>query len=213
MYNTTLSYTRTTDLQTQIVDSSGVSKSFITQKNIDQQDVASINFSAPLQITKWWNGFANINVNYTKYDATLPDGRKIDAGVTSGSFFAQNNFSLKKGFNIELSGFYQLPSIWGGTFESKGLGGMDLGLSAPIFNNKGTIKFSYTDVLNTLRWRGVNTLAGAYVDARGRWESQQFKMNFSYRFGNNKIKGNARKNAGNEDEQKRAQKKSGGFGG
>lgn len=143
----------------------------------------------------------------------MPDGRKIDAGVTSGSFFAQNTFSLKNGFNIELSGFYQLPSIWGGTFESKGLGGMDLGMSTPLFNNKATVRFSFTDVLNTLRWQGTNTLAGAYTVARGRWESQQFKMNFTYRFGNNQIKANNKKSAGNEDEQKRAKKTGGGFGG
>lgn len=50
MYNTTFSFTRTTDLQSQIVDSSGTSKSFITQRNFDQQDVMSVNFSAPIQI-------------------------------------------------------------------------------------------------------------------------------------------------------------------
>jgi hypothetical protein len=137
----------------------------------------------------------------------------VDLGVKSGSLFGQNTFSLKNGFNIELSGFYQLPTVWGGTFESKGIGGMDLGVSSPIFKNKGTIKFSYTDILNTMRWQGTNTLSGAYMVAKGRWESQQFKMNFSYRFGNNQIKAGPRKNAGNEDEQKRAKKSGGGFGG
>ncbi len=212
-YNTTLSYTNTTDFSSQIIDTAEGYKSFITQRNLASQQVMGINFSAPVQVQKWWSVFANINVNYTKYDANFPDGRTIKTAVTSGSFFAQNTFSLKKGFNIELSGFYQLPTIWGGTFETNGIGGVDLGISAPMFNNKATIRFSYSDLLHTLKFRGVSNFGGNYFDASGNWESQQFKVNFNYRFGNKQIKANTKKNAGNEDEQKRAQKSGGGFGG
>jgi iron complex outermembrane recepter protein len=213
MYNTTLSYTKTNDFFGQIIDTADSYKSFITQRNIASQDVASINFSAPVQIKKWWNLFANVNINYTKYQATFPDGKKINAKVTSGSFFAQNTFSLKKGFNIELSGFYQLPTIWGGTFESKGIGGADIGVSSPLFNNKATIKFSYTDFLRTLRWQGTSNFGAANITARGNWESQQFKINFTWRFGNNQLKGGSNKKGGSETEQERAKKKSGGIGG
>jgi iron complex outermembrane recepter protein len=212
-YNTTLSYTKTTDFSSQIIDTADGYKSFITQKNLASQQVMGINFSAPVQLKKWWSLFANINANYTKYDATFPDGKKINTSVTSGSFFAQNTFSLNKGFNIEVSGFYQLPTIWGGTFESNGIGGMDVGMSAPMFNNKATIRFSYSDLLHTMKFRGVSNFGGNYFDANGTWESQQFKVNFNYRFGNKQIKANTKKNAGNEDEQKRAQKTGGGFGG
>ena len=213
-YTTSLNYTRTTDFSTQIIDTAEGNKSFITQRNLAVQDVYGINFSIPTQLAKWWNLYANVNVNYTKYDATFPDGKKINTSVTSGSFFAQNTFSLSQGFAVELSGFYQLPTIWGGTFESKGIGGMDVGFSAPLFANKSTIRFSYTDVLNTLRWRGISQFAGSYLDASGRWESQQFKMNFTYRFGNNKLRSGSKKESGNSEEQKRAkQSGSGGFGG
>ncbi len=212
-YNTTLSYTNTTDFFSQIIDTAEGYKSFITQKNLANQKVYGINFSAPVQVAKWWNLFANINANHTTYNATFPDGKTVNTKATSGSFFAQNTFSLKKGFNVEVSGFYQLPTIWGGTFESKGIGGMDVGLSSPLFNNKATIKFSYTDLLRTMRWRGISTFGAAYIDASGRWESQQFKMNFGYRFGNNKLKGANQKKAGNETEQNRAKKSGGGFGG
>jgi iron complex outermembrane recepter protein len=209
-YNTTLGYSHIADFSTQIIDTADGNKSFITQKNLASQDIYSINLSAPVSIAKWWNVFANVNINYSKYKASFPDGKKINASVTSGSFFAQNTFSLKKGYNIELSGFYQLPTIWGGTFESNGIGGMDIGISAPLFNNSATVKFSYTDLLRTMRWRGVSRFGAAYIDASGRWESQQFKMNFTWRFGNKQQRAAAEKKAGNEDEQKRAKKGSGG---
>jgi iron complex outermembrane recepter protein len=208
-YNTTVGYSHISDFSTQIIDTAG-NRSFITQRNLASQDIYSINFSAPVSIAKWWNVFGNININYSQFKASFPDGKKINADVTSGSFFAQNTFSLKKGYNIELSGFYQLPTLWGGTFESKGLGGVDIGVSAPLFNNSATVKFSYTDLLRTLRWRGISQFGGAYIDAAGRWESQQFKMNFTWRFGNKQQRPAQEKKAGNEDEQKRARKSGGG---
>jgi iron complex outermembrane recepter protein len=212
-YNTTLGYSHITDYSTQIIDTAEGNKSFITQKNLASQDIYSINFSAPVQFASWWSLFGNINVNHSLYKANFPDGKKINTQVTSGSFFAQNTFSLKGGFNIELSGFYQLPTIWGGTFESNGIGGADIGCSMPLFNNKATVKFSYSDILHTMKFRGVSRFGGAYIDASGNWESQQFKMNFTWRFGNKQQRQAAEKRAGNAEEQRRAQKSGqGGFG-
>jgi iron complex outermembrane recepter protein len=212
-YNTTLGYSHIADYSAQLIDTANKNKSFITQKNLASQDIYSINFSAPVQVASWWSLFGNINVNHSLYKANFPDGKTINAEVTSGSFFAQNTFSLKGGYNIELSGFYQLPTIWGGTFESNGIGGMDVGVSAPLFNNQATVKFSYTDLLRTMRFRGVSNFGAAYIDASGRWESQQFKMNFTWRFGNKQQRAAAEKKAGNAEEQQRAKKGGqGGFG-
>jgi iron complex outermembrane recepter protein len=211
-YNTTLSYTRTTDFSSQIIDYDGY-RSFVTQRNLASQDVYSINFSAPVQVNKWWSLFGNINGNYTKYNAKFPDGKVINTGITSGSIFGQNTFTLKKGFSAEISGFYTLPTIWGGTFESIGMGGIDFGLQAPLFNNNANIRFGLTDVFRTMRFKGVSTFANSYFDANGRWESQQFKVNLNWRFGNKNIKTGSNKKLGSEEEQKRANKKSGGIGG
>jgi hypothetical protein len=213
MYNTSLSFTRVNDFTTQFVDSAANNKSFITQRNLGVQTVAGINFSAPVQFKKWWSFFGNINLNYIQNKADLPDGRIVNLDATSGSFFGQNTFILKKGFTAEVSGFYALPGIWGGTFKSAGLGGMDLGLGFPIFGTKGNVKMSLTDVFKTMRWKGTNVLPGAYMVASGRWESQQFKMNFTYRFGNSQIKANSTKKTGIEKETERAKKSSGGIGG
>lgn len=212
-YNTTFGYSHIADYSAQIIDTADKNKSFITQKNLASQDIYSVNFSAPVQIASWWSLFGNININHSLYKASFPDGKKINAEVTSGSFFAQNTFSLKGGYNIELSGFYQLPTIWGGTFESNGIGGMDAGFSMPLFNNNATVKFSYSDLLRTMKFKGVSNFGAAYIVASGRWESQQFKMNFTWRFGNKQQRAAAEKRAGNAEEQKRAQKSGqGGFG-
>jgi iron complex outermembrane recepter protein len=210
-FNTTIGYSRIKDFSTQLIDTTEKTRAFITQKNLATQDIYSINFALPFQITKWWSLFANINAFRSRNKATFDDGRKIDLSVNSATLYMQQSFTFKDGFSAEISGFYASPTIWGGTFETKSMGGLDLGVQKQIFNNQGTIKFSYTDLLLTMRWAGVSNF-GNFMDTNGGWESQQLRMNFTYRFGNKQVKAARQRKSGNEDESKRIKSGSGGFG-
>ena len=212
-FNTTIGYSRIKDFSTQIIDTTLKTRAFITQKNLASQDIYSINFALPFQITKWWSAFMNINAFHSLYKATFEDGKTINQGVNSMSLYGQQSFTFKDGFSAELSGWYSAPTIWGGTFRSKAMGGLDIGFQKQLFNNKGTIKLSYTDLLRTMRWRGISDFGGSYIDASGRWESQQMRMNFTYRFGNNQVKAARQRKRGNEDENKRIKTGGGGIGG
>jgi iron complex outermembrane recepter protein len=212
-FNTTIGYSHIKDYSTQIIDTAEKTRAFITQKNLASQDIYSINFSLPFQITKWWSLFANINAFHSQYKAKFDDGKTINLGVNSMSLYVQQGFTFKDGFSAEISGFYSAPTIWGGTFQSKAMGGMDVGVQKLLFNNKGSIKFSYTDILRTMRWRGISDFGGSYIDANGNWESQQLRINFTYRFGNKQVKSARQRSTGNEDESKRIKSGGGGFGG
>ncbi len=212
-FNTTIGYSRIKDFSTQIIDTTLKTRAFITQKNLASQEIYSINFALPFQITKWWSMFMNINAFHSQYKATFEDGKTINQGVNSMSLYGQHGFTFKDGFSAEISGWYSAPTIWGGTFRSKAMGGLDIGFQKQLFNNKGSIKLSYTDLLRTMRWRGISDFGGSYIDASGRWESQQLRMNFTYRFGNNQVKAARQRNRGNEDESKRIKTGGGGIGG
>lgn len=209
-YNTTIGYSHVSDFSTMIIDTIGA-KSFITQKNLASQNIYSINFALPFQITKWWSLFTNINAYHSAYHAKFEDGKTIDLKVNSVSLYMQQSFTFKDGFSAEINGFYNSPTIWGGTFETIAMGGLDLGVQKTIFNGKGSVKFSYTDLLHTMRWGGVSNF-GNYMDASGGWESQQLRMNLTYRFGNNQVKAARQRTQGNEDESKRIKSGGGGFG-
>jgi iron complex outermembrane recepter protein len=212
-FNTTIGYSRINDFSSQIIDTAEKTRAFITQKNLASQDIYSINFALPFQITKWWSMFANINAFHSQYRATFEDGKTINLGVNSMSLYGQQAFTFKDGFSAEISGWYSAPTIWGGTFRSRAMGGIDIGVQKTIFNNKGTVKFSYTDILRTMVWRGVSDFGGSYIDANGGWESQQLRMNITYRFGNKQVKAVRQRKTGNEDESKRIKSGGGGFGG
>jgi hypothetical protein len=207
---TTLNYSHISDLFTQIPDVTEVSKSVLTKRNLAEQDIISLNVSYPFQY-KAYSLFSNISTNYSKYKANL-EGRKIDLDAFGGTLYMQHSLRFAKTWTAELSGVYVAPSIFMGTFESKGMGGVDLGLQKQIFKGNGTIKLSGTDLFRTFRFSGSSDFAGQKLDVLARWESRQFRANFTWRFGSTTVKGAKQKTLGAEDENKRAQQQAGGIG-
>jgi iron complex outermembrane recepter protein len=202
---TKLSYSHVNDMFTQIVDTAEKSKSFITQKNLATQDIISLNVSYPFQ-KKWYSMFANINSFYSLYKADFGGGsRVINLDVATVAIFMQHSFKLGKGFTSELSGFYNSPTVWQGTFKSKSLWSVDAGISKPIIKNKGNIKASFTDMFRSLKFRGNIDFGGQFSQFSGYGDSRQFKINFSYRFGRTQIRAARNRNGSSEDENKRTQ--------
>lgn len=211
-YTTSLSYSHINDFKAQVIDTTEKSRSFMTQKNLAKQDIININFSLPFQINKWWTLYANINAYNSHYKADFGAGKKIDISIQSANIYMANSFTIGGGYTGEISGFVTAPSVWAGTFKSRALGTLDLGLQKTLFNGKGNFKVSYTDLLKTFKWRGVSDYGAAYIDVRGNWESQQLRMNFTWRFGNNQVKASRQRTTASEEENKRLQS-SGGLGG
>jgi iron complex outermembrane receptor protein len=209
---TSLSYSHVNDIFTQLVDTIDKSKSFITKKNLATQDIVSLNISYPFQ-KKWYSAFVNVNTFFAHYKASFGGGaRDINLDVATLSLYMQNSAKLGKGWVAELSGFYNSPSVWQGTFKTKSLWSVDGGFSKPILNNKGNFKVSVSDMFRSLKWRGNINFAGQSTTASGYGESRQFKVNFTYRFGSSQVKAaRNRKNAA-EEESKRTQG-GGGLGG
>lgn len=212
MLTTTLGYSHVKDLITQLTDTTEKTKSYLTNRNLANQDIISLNIGSPVTIAKWWNTYLNVNVNYSMYKASFPDGKTIDLNVLNYNLYGQNTFTLAKGLTAELSGFFTGPGIWGGTFKTKSMGGFDIGLQKLVLQNKGTIKLGWTDVAKTMRWRAESRFAGTVFNGNGGWESNQFRINFSYRFGKSTVKTARQRNTGAEDENKRLNS-GGGLGG
>lgn len=201
---TALNYSHVKDIFTQLPDTIDNSKAFITKKNLASQDIVSINVSYPFQY-KWYSFFANVNAYYSLYKADFGGGdRKVNQDVFALTYYMQNSFNLGKSWTAELTGFYSSPSIWQGVFRSKAMYGIDGGLQKALFKGKGNVKIAVSDIFRTMRWAGESSFTGTYGRASGRWESRQFKINFSYRFGNTQVKAARQRKTGLDDESKRA---------
>jgi len=201
---TALNYSHVKDIFTQLPDTIDNSKAFMTKKNLASQDIVSLNVSYPFQY-KWYTFFANVNAYYSMYKADFGGGdRKVNQDVFAMTYYMQNSFNLGKSWTAEVSGFYSSPSIWQGVFRSKAMYGIDGGLQKGLFKGKGNLKLSVSDIFRTMRWAGESRFTGTYGNASGRWESRQFKINFSYRFGNMQVKAARQRKTGIDDESKRA---------
>ncbi len=209
--NTKLTYSHVKDVFTQLTDTAERSKAFLTKKNLATQDIASLNISYPFQY-KWYSVYSNINTYYSRYKADFGAGRKVDLDVYSVNIYQQHTFTFKKGWTGQLSGFYNSPSIWQGTFKSKKIWSLDAGVLKTIMKGNGTLKASVSDVFYSLKFTGESNFAGQYLRVNGGSDSRQFKLNFTYRFGSNQVKAARQRKSGLDDENNRVNSQGGGIG-
>jgi len=200
---TAANYSHVKDIFAQLPDTVEKTKGILTKKNLATQDVASLSISYPFQY-KWWSFFALVNSNFSHYVADFGGGaRKVDQSVFSLTSVMQNSFKLGKGWTGELNGLYLSPSVWQGVIRSKAMGSVDIGLQKTIFAGKGNLKASVADIFKTMKWGGYSDFAGIHGSFNGHAEMQQFKLNFSYRFGSNEVKAARQRKSAIEDENKR----------
>ncbi len=199
-------YSKTTDLITDIVerDPKVPNKSFINYRNLSMQDNYSLSLGTPTPIKKWWNGYVSITMYKAIYTANFTEYTFKAATPLAWNLYAEQTFSLPKGFTSEISGWYNSASIWGGSWLSKPQGSLDMGLQKKILKDKATLKLSATDLFHTAPWRSFSdAIPGLIIKGSGFWESQQVKLNFNYRFGNNNVKSARQRKTGLEDEKNR----------
>ncbi len=207
---TTLSYSHVKDMFAQLIDTTEKSKSFITNKNLATQDIINLSVSYFYQ-KGIYSGFYSLNAFYSHYKADFGVNRIIDLDATVLNLYMQHTFNLGKNYKAELSGWGSTPQIAEGTLKSKTMGFVDVGVSKQIMKGKGNIKVAVSDVFNTMKWQGTSNFAGQSLTGTFKWESQQLKVNFTYRFGKTTVKSARQRETGAEDESKRT-KGGGGFG-
>jgi hypothetical protein len=206
--NIALNYSHVKDLFTQIFDTTEKSKAFLSKKNLATQDIANVTVSYPFQY-KSYSVFTSISSNYSKYKADFGTGRKVNLNALGFTFFAQNSLKFAKTWTAELSGFYNAPTIYMGTFKGRSVYNADAGLSKQIMKGKATVKAAVTDIFYSQKFRATSDFAGQVMKVTYRSESRQFRINLNYRFGNNGVKPARQRSTGAEEELKRVQQSNG----
>jgi len=199
--NTTLSFSRTKDVITAITDTLRGDASFLTSLNIDQQRHYSINIASPVPINDWWSAYISLS-GYRIENEAMIDGKSVSIAANTFNIYSQHSIKLPADFTFEVSGWYNSSSIWGGTFITDPMWSMDAGVQKRLFAGKGNLKLSVSDIFKTQVWSGISNFGDLYMETSGGWDSRRFKVNFSYMFGNDKVK-SRRRSTGLEDEKNR----------
>ena len=199
--NTTIGYSHVKDYATQATDTAA-NTTFVQQKNLDRQQIFSFNIGAPTPIKSWWSGYINLWYNYQTFDGVI-GVNTVNQQVPMYGAYLQQTFTIGKKYTAEISGYFNGPAVWGGTWRTKPMGGLDLGLQKQLFDKQGTLKLSVTDILFTSPWRAINNFGGVYINGGGSWESRTLRLSFSWRFGSNLINKSRDRQTGLESESKR----------
>ena len=182
---------------------------YIQVRNLATRDNWGFNVNTPIPIAKWWNGNLNAFYNYSINKADYGEGRTLDLRVNGGGFWTQHTFTLSKTINAELSGWYNFGGLWG-AYVNRPQGVMDIGFTKRLWDGAGTVRVSFSDVFRTGKWSSFTEIGNLYIDASGTWEAQQFRVSFTYRFGNNNVQNARRRTTAADEESGRANGDSGG---
>jgi len=201
--NTTLNYTKTTDLINEVLEQfPDRNETAVKKSNIASQEQFGIAVSAGGQIRKWWTGNIYANLFNNRFKGVV-NGDYVSVGATTAVFNMSNQFKFAKTWTAELGGFYRTPGM-DGVFKIFGIGMLNAGISKQVLKGKGTLRLSLRDILYTQKAKG--TIKYSNIDAafQQKRDSRQIALGFTWRFSKGKM-GNApkRKTGGADDERSR----------
>src|SRR5204863_2458008 len=202
--NTTLNYSRTTDIIQQVLEqNTSTNETFIKKANIASQNQIGLSISAYKEIKKWWSGNVYINVYNNHFKGIVNKVDHISIGITGMMVQAQQQFKWGKGWGAEVSGFYRTKGLEGVIFIQP-IAQVNAGFSKQVLKNKGSIRLNFRDIFAGNKFKGYSR----YGDVDARFidinDSRAVSFSLTYRFNKGKLKaGSNRKTDGASDEQNR----------
>lgn len=207
---TSLSYGKTDNVITEVFEQiDSTHTTFIKKGNIAQRSNINLSISAGLPITKWWTTNVYAQGFHNTFKGVV-NGGYIEA--QGGNFMTniQNQFRVKKGWMLELSGFYTTGAVEG-AIVIEPIAALNFAVSKQVLKNKGTVRVNFRDFLNLQQANGHSRYGNIDLSFSQRQNNRALNLSFTYRFNKGqKIQEKSRKN-GVEDEQNRIKMGNGNF--
>jgi iron complex outermembrane recepter protein len=200
-----VNYSKTNDVISQILKQNDERKeSYITKENIASRESYGVTMNIPAPIKKWW--FANVNLGYqvNRYKGIYLR-TPLDIKIPALQVNMQQRFTLKNDWSAEVSGWY-VSRINEGIIVGKPMGALNAGISKQLLDKRLTLRLNMQDIFWTQRFRASQKIENLDITLLGLSDSRQVRFTASYRFGNQKVQGERRRNGGANDEKNRVQK-------
>jgi len=199
-YTATVSYSRTHDDMGETIEITNGTY-FSRPGNLATVKVISLSIDASQEITKW------LSVNLYSEVTNIHSRSNFYTGLldTKGTFWfgsANFQFKLNKGWSAELSGMSR-TDITSGQFILKGYSRANAGVQKKL-SAATTLKFSVNDIFYSQANNGIiNNLANTDANWFNRFDTRQFILTFSWRFGKTIADQRKHNTNGAESEQSR----------
>ncbi len=197
-------YSYTKDAISEVIEQiSDENKTYQTNQNLDNMNSASLSITAPITLKEFGVSRINLTGFYNDFQSAIPSGI-LDNQSFGYNVYIGNEFNLPAEISMELSANYQSGLTYG-LFIVTPQYGIDLGFSKTILKGKGTLKIGLDDVFKT-RNNKVSVLQDDInLKVHNIRDTRRAKINFAYKFGNNKVKSARRRSTATEDEESRIQ--------
>ena len=102
------SYSKSTDNIVNIIelDQNQPDIIFVNYRNLADRSYYALDFSTPTRFANWWNGFVNLTLYRSRYQANFPEFSYDITTPVSANLFAQQTFTLGNGWTFETSGWF-----------------------------------------------------------------------------------------------------------
>lgn len=184
---TTLNYSYTKNMFSDIFDQEGEYATLVTQGNIGKRQNAGVSVSVQVPAAKWMNTNLYVNYNYNIFEGQLA-GEDFRAEAGNLLLSLNNQFTLKKGWGAELSGWVRTKGIEGQIMVYP-MGALTAGISKQVLKSKGSLKLSIRDIFLTQPAHGDINFRSTEAKFHSHWDSRVANLTFTYRFGK-PLKGN-----------------------
>jgi hypothetical protein len=143
----------------------------------------------------------NINTYYTHYQ-TFYSGTPFEVKMVAYNLYSSNNFTLSKTLSAELSAWYNSASLYG-FYRAQPMGAFSVGVQKKVLEGKGNLKLNISDPFWLNKFNGRAEVQDINFRVRSQWESRRMMLTFTYRFGNQNVKGARQRNSATSAEQGR----------
>ena len=176
-----------------------VTNSYANYASADQLG-ASLTLMQPLLNNKWQT---NTTLGFMAARVQAGPGTIGVGAASPGAYLSSNHIlTLRAGLKAEVAVSYMSPMTFGG-LAIRSSYSTNVAISQTVLKGNGTLTLNVTDVFNTQRSRFDVLAAGINSQNVNKVESRFVKLNFSYKFGNQKVKASQRRETGVEAEKSR----------
>ena len=170
--------------------------------NIEKDESVGLDFSTNFTPKTWWTIGLNATASFTEdtFQGIDKQFYKNNVWGFNSSVNQQFNFNKDKTFTGEINFFYNSPSVQG-TFKISQSSSLEIGAVKKFFYNKFSVAVLISDIYKGEKQKISTNYANQnnyFLDYR---DTQSFRINLKYNFGNQKLKNSDVKEK--TDEQKR----------
>jgi hypothetical protein len=177
-------------------------KQIYAAENLKNIKTINASLSLPLKITSWWNMQNNIMANWQKLSAVFSKG-PFSVEQKFYSFNSAQNFTLPRNYSMELSGNYQSRGLFGAAVV-KPFWMMNYGIQKKLKDNS-KLRFSVNNIFETgvIKSKTDIPSENIYSTLSIAFFFRTYSLNYSYNFGNKKLKDKRTRGTASDEEQGR----------